>query len=170
MIILQIATGGEIDTTAVAGGTEPLRVLDLLLKGGFVMIPLLILLFITVYIFVERILTIQKAARVPEQFTEKIRRLVTTGDISGARLICSQTNTPIARMIEKGNLTHRNAPQSDRRCHRKRRQTGAISARKEPDTTSDYLRCCPHDRVPGHCYRNDSGFYCDCAGGRKREP
>lgn len=102
MTLLQITTGGEIDTTAVADSAESLRVIDLLLKGGFVMIPLLILLFITVYIFVERILTIQKAARVPAQFTEKIRRLVSTGDISGARLICSQTNTPIARMIEKG--------------------------------------------------------------------
>lgn len=102
MTLLQITTGGEIDTTAVTSGAESLRVIDLLLKGGFVMIPLLILLFITIYIFVERILTIQKAARVPEQFTEKIRRLVSTGDISGARLICSQTDTPIARMIEKG--------------------------------------------------------------------
>ena len=102
MTILQITSGGEIDTTAVTGADESLRVIDLLLKGGFVMIPLLILLFITIYIFVERILTIQKAARVPEQFTEKIRRLVSTGDISGARLICSQTDTPIARMIEKG--------------------------------------------------------------------
>ena len=102
MLLLQITTGGEIDSTAVEGGAESLRVLDLLLKGGFVMIPLLILLFITVYIFVERILTLKKASKVPEQFTEKIRRLVSAGDISGARLICSQTNTPIARMIEKG--------------------------------------------------------------------
>lgn len=102
MTILQITAGGEIDTTTIASGADSLRVIDLLMKGGFVMIPLLILLFITIYIFVERILTIQKASRVPEQFTEKIRRLVSAGDISGARLICSQTTTPIARMIEKG--------------------------------------------------------------------
>ncbi len=102
MTILQITAGGEIDTTTIESGADSLRVIDLLMKGGFVMIPLLILLFITIYIFVERILTIRKASRVPEQFTEKIRRLVSAGDISGARLICSQTTTPIARMIEKG--------------------------------------------------------------------
>jgi biopolymer transport protein ExbB len=101
MTILQITAGGEIDTTTIESGAESLRVIDLLMKGGFVMIPLLILLFITIYIFVERILTLKKASRVPEQFTEKIRRLVSAGDISGARLICSQTNTPIARMIER---------------------------------------------------------------------
>ncbi|MGB3781131.1 MAG: MotA/TolQ/ExbB proton channel family protein [Tunicatimonas sp.] len=102
MTILQITAGGEIDTTTIESGADSLRVIDLLMKGGFVMIPLLILLFITIYIFVERILTLRKASRVPEQFTEKIRRLVSAGDISGARLICSQTHTPIARMIEKG--------------------------------------------------------------------
>ena len=105
MILLQITTSGSeaVDTTAVAdGATESIRVIDLLLKGGFVMIPLIILLFVAIYVFVERILTVKKASKIPEQFTEKIRSLVSSGDISGARLICAQTNSPIAHMIEKG--------------------------------------------------------------------
>ena len=105
MILLQITTSGSeaVDTTAVAdGAAESIRVIDLLLKGGFVMIPLIILLFVAIYVFVERILTVKKAAKIPEQFTEKIRSLVSSGDISGARLICAQTNSPIAHMIEKG--------------------------------------------------------------------
>ena len=105
MTLLQITTNGSeaVDTTAVAdGAAESIRVIDLLLKGGFVMIPLIILLFVAIYVFVERILTVKKAAKIPEQFTEKIRSLVSSGDISGARLICAQTNSPIAHMIEKG--------------------------------------------------------------------
>jgi len=102
MTILQISTT-VVDSTAVeTGGEDTIRIIDLLLNGGVVMIPLVILSIIAIYIFVERILTIKNASKTPEQFTDKIRNLVTGGDISGARLLCAQTDTPIARMIEKG--------------------------------------------------------------------
>lgn len=104
MFLLQIQT--ELDTAAVDtlnnAGTEAVTVWDLLLKGGYVMIPLILLSILAIYIFVERVLTIKKASKVPEQFTDKIKNLVSSGDINSARLICSQTDTPIARMIEKG--------------------------------------------------------------------
>lgn len=101
MILAQITTT-PVDSVALEQGTETIRVIDLLFKGGFMMIPLILLSIVAVYIFVERILTIRKAAQTPSQFTDKIRQLVGTGDISGAKMLCSQTNTPIARMIEKG--------------------------------------------------------------------
>lgn len=103
MNLLQIATDTTLDTASVDTATDSsVRVIDLLLKGGYVMIPLLILSILAIYIFVERVLTIKKASKVPDQFTEKIRNLVSSGDISGARLVCSQTDSPVARMIEKG--------------------------------------------------------------------
>ncbi len=103
MNLLQITTQAPIDSTAVDSvSNESVRVIDLLLKGGYVMIPLIILSIVAIYIFVERVLTIQKASKIPEQFVEKIRGLVSSGDISGARLVCSQTDSPVARMIEKG--------------------------------------------------------------------
>ncbi|MGI9543341.1 MAG: MotA/TolQ/ExbB proton channel family protein [Cyclobacteriaceae bacterium] len=102
MTLLQISTTG-VDSTAVETSAEDsIRIIDLLLNGGVMMIPLIILSIIAIYIFVERILTIKSASQTPEQFTDKIRNLVTGGDISGARLLCAQTDTPIARMIEKG--------------------------------------------------------------------
>ena len=102
MTLLQISTTA-VDSTAVETGAEDsIRIIDLLLNGGIVMIPLVILSIIAIYIFVERILTIKSASQTPAQFTDKIRNLVTGGDISGARLLCAQTDTPIARMIEKG--------------------------------------------------------------------
>lgn len=103
MNLLQITTDTTtVDTTAYENAAESVRVIDLLWKGGYVMIPLIFLSIIAIYIFVERILTIKKASKVPDQFTEKIRALVSSGDISGARLVCSQTDSPVARMIEKG--------------------------------------------------------------------
>ena len=99
MILVQISTA---DTLAVAGAEDTLSVLDLLLKGGYMLIPIFILSLVAVYVLVERILTIRKAARTPENFVESIKKLVLEGDINGARVLCAQSETPIARMIEKG--------------------------------------------------------------------
>lgn len=66
------------------------------------MIPILLLSIMAVYIFVERVLTINKAAKTPEAFMGKIRDLVERGDISGAKVLCREYDSPTARMIEKG--------------------------------------------------------------------
>src|SRR5690242_7473138 len=87
-----------------AGNPEPdsLSVIELAIKGGFMMIPILLSSVVAVYIFVERVLTINKANRSPAAFVSKIKELVTRGDINGARMLFAQFNSPIARMIEKG--------------------------------------------------------------------
>lgn len=101
MTLLQITTS-TVDTVATGGGEETVSVLDLLFAGGYMMIPLFLLSIVAVYIFVERVLTIKKASKTPGQFTENIRNRVMAGDINGAKLLCAQTDTPIAKMVEKG--------------------------------------------------------------------
>ena len=81
---------------------ETISLIELLFKGGYMMIPIVILSLVSIYIFAERVGTITKAAKTPDQFFEQIKRLVLNGDISAAKLLCAQTTTPIARMIEKG--------------------------------------------------------------------
>ena len=66
------------------------------------MIPILLLSIAAIYIFVERVLTIRKASVTPSQFMENIKTHVAKGDISAAKMLCAQNQTPIARMIEKG--------------------------------------------------------------------
>lgn len=66
------------------------------------MIPIVLCSFVAVYIFVERVLTINKANQSPDVFMAKIKEQVVKGDINGARLLCAQFDSPIARMIEKG--------------------------------------------------------------------
>lgn len=102
MLLFQISTNSPTDTTALETAPDTISILDLALKGGYMMIPLVILSILAVYIFVERVLTIKRAAKIPGQFAEKIRNLVHMGDISGARMMCAQTDSPAARMIEKG--------------------------------------------------------------------
>lgn len=66
------------------------------------MIPIFILSIVAVYVYVERIRIIGRATKTPVGFMDNIKKLVSEGDLSGAKLICAQTETPIARMIGKG--------------------------------------------------------------------
>ena len=66
------------------------------------MIPIFILSIMAIYIFIERLLIIRKAAQNPSGLMERVKSLVLNGDIVSARLLCGQTDTPIARMLEKG--------------------------------------------------------------------
>ncbi|PWL31792.1 MotA/TolQ/ExbB proton channel family protein [uncultured Roseivirga sp.] len=102
MVILlqQLATS---DTTAVGGeGDGVLFFFELLLKGGFWLVPLVILWGMAIYIFFERLRNLNRASKTPFEFMEKIKNLVANGDVNGAKLLCSQTDSPIAKMIEKG--------------------------------------------------------------------
>lgn len=97
MILAQIVT----DTPAVTP-QQAISVWELTMAGGPLMIPLAICSVIAVYIFVERVLTINKANVSSDAFMGKIKELVMKGDINGAKILCSQHDTPVARMIEKG--------------------------------------------------------------------
>jgi biopolymer transport protein ExbB len=82
--------------------SNSISLLELTIKGGWVMIPIGILSVMAVYIIIERILTLKKADKDPERFIEKVKALIYNGDISGAINQCHQFDTPFSRMIEKG--------------------------------------------------------------------
>jgi biopolymer transport protein ExbB len=99
MILVQIAT----DSTAIdLAGEQSLSLLDLAEKGGVIMIPLAVMFLIATYVLLERMMTINKAGKVPQSFMNNVKDLVLKGDVNGARLICTQNDTPIARIVEKG--------------------------------------------------------------------
>jgi len=107
LFLLQIAdTARRIaDSTQAAmqaAGSEKLNLLDLLFKGGVLMIPLLLLLVIAVYFFFERWIAIKKASRVDDNFMSIIKDHIINGNVSAARSLAKNTNNPVARMIDKG--------------------------------------------------------------------
>jgi len=75
---------------------------DLALKGGWIMIPIAVLSVIAVYIFVERYFAIRKAAKTDDNFMNRIKDYIHDGKIESALTLCQSTDSPIARMIEKG--------------------------------------------------------------------
>lgn len=83
-------------------GLETITVFELLLNGGYMMIPLILLFIGAIYIFAERLSLIKSSFKTPEDFKDQIRNRVVAGDIDGAKGLCLETNTPVARMIQKG--------------------------------------------------------------------
>ncbi len=81
---------------------QSVSVIDLALAGGPLMIPIVLSSFFAIYIFVERLRTVNKANESPDAFMGKIKELVLKGDIVSAKMLCNQHDTPVARMIEKG--------------------------------------------------------------------
>jgi len=100
ILILQILN--EQEALTIIETQEKISVMDLLFKGGFMIIPILLLFIITIYIFIERILVINIESKSPKNFTDEIIKRVNNNDINAAKLICNDTNNPIARMILKG--------------------------------------------------------------------
>jgi biopolymer transport protein ExbB len=108
--LLQIttaATTAPADTAAVAANaqaaaTPGLSLIDLILQGGWIMVPIFLLSFISIYVIIERYITIRRAAVNPDSFMAGIRGLMVKGDLQGAKLLCAQNPSPLARMIEKG--------------------------------------------------------------------
>lgn len=82
--------------------------LDVILASGFLGIGIVLILILlsiyALYIFIERYLTIQKAGEVDENFMNNIRSSISNGNIEAAKQLCKKTDTPAARMIEKGIL------------------------------------------------------------------
>lgn len=119
LLLLQAAaqTADQMpDLTQVATTTVPaeaeMNILDLAVKGGWIMIVLLILSLIAIYIFVQRLLVIRRAAKEDVNFMNRIKDYIHEGKIDSALNLCRSTNTPEARMIEKG-ITRLGRPMND---------------------------------------------------------
>jgi biopolymer transport protein ExbB len=79
-----------------------MNLFDLALKGGWIMIPIGLLLFISLVVFIERLLVINKAGKEDATFMNRIKDYIHGGKIESAINLCRMTNTPNTRMIEKG--------------------------------------------------------------------
>lgn len=76
--------------------------IDMAFKGGWIMIPLLLLSILTIYIFGERWWALRKASQIDENFMRNIHDYIHEGKIKAAINLCQSQETPIARLIEKG--------------------------------------------------------------------
>jgi biopolymer transport protein ExbB len=101
MLLLQINETANMATTQAAEKLS-LSFWELAIKGGWIMIPILLLSVISIYIFIERFISIKNAAKMDESFMNNIKNYIIDGKIDNALTLCKSNPTPVARMIEKG--------------------------------------------------------------------
>ena len=97
-----------IDTAKNAAQTaaadQEIRFGDLLIKGGWVMVPIGILAVLGLVIFFERYFTIRKASKDDANLMVQIRASILSGNLESAKALARNSNNPLGRMLQKGLL------------------------------------------------------------------
>jgi biopolymer transport protein ExbB len=87
-----------------AGAGHEIRFGDLIVKGGWVMVPIGVLAVLGLVIFFERYFTIRKASKDDSNLMIQVRGSILAGNLESAKAICRNSNTPLGRMLQKGLL------------------------------------------------------------------
>lgn len=101
-LMIQTDFTPEIDTLSTTPEGITTRFIDLAFKGGWIMVPILLLSIIAVYIFFDRYFAIKKAGKFDAGLLDKIKFYITNGKIDEAINLCRNNPNPASRMIEKG--------------------------------------------------------------------
>ena len=103
----------QIDSTAVAAQAisqvpvkPEMSVMDIVFSGGLagqtIMTVIFIMLFFAIYLYFERLMAINAASKIDSNFMNNIKINISSGKIDSAKILCAQTKSPVARLIEKG--------------------------------------------------------------------
>lgn len=96
----------DLETPTEEPTIESQGLLDVIMASGvlgiIIVLILAVLLVIASYIFVERYLTIKQAGQIDQHFMNNIRTSVQAGNLEQAKALCRTTDSPVARMVEKG--------------------------------------------------------------------
>ena len=98
-----VATGinpGEVIKQPVT--EESFNLLSMIMKGGIIIYPLILMLLLAIYVLVERLMAIRRASKKSPQLLFSVKDAIHKGNIDSARAMCVSINTPEAMMIEKG--------------------------------------------------------------------
>lgn len=101
-IQIQTGTSGAGKATANAAEGQPQTIMEVIFDSWYIMLPLGIMSFLAVYIFVERYLSIRKSLQEERDFMLKVKSFVEDGKFDAAKQVCASTDNPMARMVEKG--------------------------------------------------------------------
>ena len=104
LLLLQINLSENLNNMQILEeeGELTMSYWELAFKGGWVMIPIVILSVIAVYIFFERYFAIKKAEKVDLNFMNKIKDYIHDDKLDSAITLCQSSENPVAKMIEIG--------------------------------------------------------------------
>ncbi len=85
---------------------KTLSIIDLVVNGGpastLIIGILFILLAVALFIYFERVFAIKAAGKIDKNFMHQIKENVSAGKLEAAKVLCAKTDSPIARLTEKG--------------------------------------------------------------------
>ena len=103
MLLIQTGTDAVLDPEVQK---KTLSIYELVVNGGIgsiiIISVLFVLLAVALYIYFERLFAIKAASKIDKNFMNQIKDNVTSGKLDAAKMLCSQTNSPVARLTEKG--------------------------------------------------------------------
>lgn len=102
MTVFQVALQQTLSTSTVEAIEKSIGLGDLIMAGGWLMVPLILLLGYAIFIYIERYMLIKRAGRIDMRFMNQIKDLMYEGKIGVALALCRSTDSPLARMVEKG--------------------------------------------------------------------
>lgn len=92
----------QISSEPVSVQPDGLTVFDLLLKGGFIMVPIVLLLMVVVYVSIERFLYLKDSTKHDRGFMGLIKSHLKTADVNGAKLRAENLSSATGRIIQYG--------------------------------------------------------------------
>ncbi len=96
----EMLTGIQTNTPEIT--ETKISLIQMIMKGGPIMVPLSILLIVSIYILIERLLVIGKASKKNQQLLSSVKDMIKQGNIANAITMCKNVNTPESAMIEQG--------------------------------------------------------------------
>ena len=114
MLILQASSALATTpaTTAIETPAAEMNLWQMFQYGGPIMYILVAMFALAVYLFIERLITLKQASKEDNSFMNRIKDYIYDGKIDAAKKLCHDTNTPTARMVEKG-ISRLGRPMSD---------------------------------------------------------
>ena len=93
-----------INASVLSGlmSSKAIPLMTLLLKGGWVMLPILLLSILATYAIIERWIVLRKSSQIPQRWLDTVMAKTLAGDIQGVKMLCEKEHYAIARIIKKG--------------------------------------------------------------------
>ena len=96
----------QVDTASIGSSVVSKNIFDIILESGPLGVGIIaiqaFLVVIALYIFIERYLTIKAVVKEDDRVMQNLRANINSGNIATIQSICASSDTPLARMVEKG--------------------------------------------------------------------
>ncbi len=95
-------TNTAIDSTGVAAAGDSMRLIDILFKGGVVMIPLIALSLISIAFIISKYIFIRERSKIDHNLVNTVLDKVSLGQFDSANLLCDQAGSSLGNVIKSG--------------------------------------------------------------------